>query len=198
MESIDGPPGTGSVTGAGEEGASSGGTNIYSRQVLQSAVKLETHRLVLQGYNLGFPFLMEEQSYISYRNRACALMMVGQLPQSVCRPVRVNLIVGQWASVCPPAFLSPVVVTVRESRGYIAIACYEVQYIPKIWLLQCTIHFYIQSMMRGRLGIRSKYVDVLNPGGVGSAPPPPAPLMMPGVPPQSFSGTFFVPQQSGM
>ena len=65
VESIDGPPGTGLVTGAGEEGASSGGTNIYSRQVLQSAVKLETHRLVLQGYNLGFPFLIKEQSYIA-------------------------------------------------------------------------------------------------------------------------------------
>ena len=69
---------------------------------------------------------------------------------------------------------------------------------------------------RGRLGARSKYVDVLNPGGAagggdggggggggreGGPPPPPTfPLMssMPGTMAQPFTGSFFVPQQPGM
>ena len=69
-----------------------------------------------------------------------------------------------------------------------------------IWCLRTTII----HMQRGRRGLRSKYVDVLNPGGpntssssIGGPPPPGPPLMgtvMPG-PPQPFSGTFFVPQQ---
>ena len=59
-------------------------------------------------------------------------------------------------------------------------------------------------LQRSRRGLRSKYVDVLNPGGSkpsgsgGGGPPPPSPplmgAMMPG-PPQPFTGTFFVPQQ---
>ena len=59
-------------------------------------------------------------------------------------------------------------------------------------------------MQISRRGLRSKYVDVLNPGGTNTSssntggPPPPGPplmgTMMPG-PPQPFSGTLFVPQQ---
>ena len=61
-------------------------------------------------------------------------------------------------------------------------------------------------LQKSRRGLRSKYVDVLNPGGTntsgsgntGGPPPPPGPplmgAMMPG-PPQPFSGNFFVPQQ---
>lgn len=61
----------------------------------------------------------------------------------------------------------------------------------------------IQGSRRGRFGARSKYVDVLNPGGSGKdsnsqAPPPPAPvgLSVPlgGASQPPFSGNFFVPQ----
>ena len=60
---------------------------------------------------------------------------------------------------------------------------------------------------RGRLGTRSKYVDVMNPGetaggggGSGGPPPPPGPPLMssmPGIMGQPFPGSFFVPQQPG-
>ena len=61
-----------------------------------------------------------------------------------------------------------------------------------------------QVSKRGRLGARSKYVDVLNPGGTSAAsdsqPPPPGPplmaAMMSGSNAQPFTGTFFVPQQA--
>ena len=67
-----------------------------------------------------------------------------------------------------------------------------------------TPHVHFQVSKRGRLSARSKYVDVLNPGGTSAAsdsqPPPPGPplmaAMMSGSNAQPFTGTFFVPQQA--
>ena len=52
------------------------------------------------------------------------------------------------------------------------------------------------------LGARSKYVDVLNPGGTtghsAAAPPPPSvPMMVPVMPTAMTQPKFFVPQQPG-
>jgi len=50
---------------------------------------------------------------------------------------------------------------------------------------------------RGRLGARSKYVDVMNPGGTASESSAPPPIGMMGAPhmtPGQLPGSFFVPQ----
>ena len=67
--------------------------------------------------------------------------------------------------------------------------------------ISCWCYFFLQGGRRGRGGARTKYVDVLNPGGGGTisqAPPPPAlapvGLGMPLGGSQPFTGNLFVPQ----
>ena len=64
--------------------------------------------------------------------------------------------------------------------------------------LMIILHGILCLQRNRRGGLRSKYVDVLNPGGTKSSsggPPPPGPPAIMSGPPQPFSGTFFVPQQ---
>ena len=89
-------------------------------------------------------------------------------------------------------------------RMYLCILYTTLLYVRAVQLLcTCVLHVQCTHVVvppqgkRGRLGARSKYVDVLNPGGTSKSDPvpPPAALGAPLISGGQFSGTFFVPQQ---